>query len=62
MKRKDETRNLRRRKKKIAKRNLFERHRKVQFYTQKNRYLEWSEGKGDHGKECTSTEGKTEQL
>ena len=25
------------------------------------RYLEWTEGRGDNDKECTSTEGKTGQ-
>ena len=27
--------------------------------TKKYRYLEWTEGRSDNGKECTSTEGKT---
>ena len=30
---------------KIAKRNLFERYKKVQFFPKKYRYLEWTEGK-----------------
>ena len=28
----------------------------------KYRYLEWTEGRGDNGKECTSTEGNTVQI
>ena len=39
----------------------FERYKKVQF-SSKYRYLEWTKGRGDNGKECTSTEGKTVQI
>ena len=39
----------------IAKRSLLERYKKVQFSPKKYRYLEWTEGRGDNGKECTST-------
>ena len=48
--------------KKIAKRNLLERYKKFQFSSKKYRYLEWTEGRGVNGKECTSTEGKTRQM
>ena len=46
----------------IAKRNLLERLKKVQFSPKKYRYLEWTEGSGDNSKECTSTEGKNTQI
>ena len=61
LRRKGEARNLRGQEK-IAKRNLLELYKKVQFSRKKYRYLEWTEGRGDNGKECTSTEGKTEQI
>ena len=59
--RKGEARYLRRQEK-TAKRNLLLWYKKVQFSLKKYRYLEWTEGRGDNGKECTSTEGKTEQI
>ena len=34
----------------------------VQFSPKKYRYLEWTEGRSDNGKECTTTEGKTGQI
>ena len=34
--------------------------KKIQFSP--NRYLEWTEGRGDNGEECTSTKGKTGQI
>ena len=40
----------------------FERYKKVQFSPKKYRYLEWTEGRDDNGKEYTSTEGKTRQI
>ena len=42
--------------------NLLERCKKVQFSPKKYRYLEWTEGRGDNGNKCTSTEGKTRQI
>ena len=36
--------------------------KKVQFSLKKYRYLEWTEGRGDNDKECTSTEGKAGQI
>ena len=41
--------------------NLLERYKKVQFSPKKYRYLEWIEGRGDNGKQCTA-EGKTGQM
>ena len=32
--------------------------KKVQFFWKKYRYLEWTEGRDDNGKQCTLTEGK----
>ena len=46
---------------KIAKRNLLEWH-KVKISNKKYRYLEWTEGRDDNGKECTSTERKTGRI
>ena len=58
-----EARNLRGPQGTIAKKNLPERYKKVQFFPKKYRYLEWTEGRGDRGKKCTSTEGgKTGQI
>ena len=34
---------------------------KKQFSPKKYGYLEWTEGRGDNSKECTSTEGNTRQ-
>ena len=53
LRRKVEARYLRTQEK-IAKRNLFERYKKL-FFPKKYRYLEWTKGR-DNGKECTSTE------
>ena len=60
LRRKGEARNLRGQQK-IAKMNLLERYKKV-FSPKKYRYLEWTEGRDDNGKECTSTETKTGQI
>ena len=59
LRRKGEARNLRTQE---IKRNLLERYKKVQFSPKKYRYLEWTERRGDNGKECTKTEGKTGQT
>ena len=40
----------------IAKRNLLQWYKKVQFSPKKYRYLEWTEGRGNNGKECTTEE------
>ena len=61
LKRKGEARNVRKQEK-IAKRNLLERYKINTVYPKKYRYFEWTEGRGDNGKEYTSTEGKTEQI
>ena len=55
LRRKGEAKNLRP-PVKIAKGNLLERYQKVQFSPKKSRYLEWTEGRGDKVKKCTSTE------
>ena len=47
---------------KIAKRNLLERYKKVKFPPKKYRYLEWTERRGDNGKESTTTEQQTGQI
>ena len=65
LRRKGEAKNLKghtKKKKKIAKRNLLELYKKVQFSPKKYRYLEWTEGRGDNGKTCISTEGKMGQI
>ena len=61
MRRKGEAQNLRGQET-IAKRNWLERYKKVQFFPKKYRYLEWTERRGDNGKECTSTEGKLDNY
>ena len=42
----------------IGKRNLLIWHKKIQFSSKKYRYLEWTKGRGDNGKEYTTTKGK----
>ena len=62
LRRKGEAENLREHKKKLVKAICLNNTKKVQFFPKKYRYLEWTEGRGDNGKECTSTEGKTGQI
>ena len=52
LRRTGEDRNLRTQEK-IDKSNLLERYKKVQFSPKNYRYLEWTERRGDNGKECT---------
>ena len=47
---------------KSEKRNLLERYKKVKFSPKKYKYLEWTKGRGDNGKKCTSTAEKTGQI
>ena len=54
LRRKRKDRNLRGQEK--MQKSLFERYKKVVFPK------EWTKGRGDNGKECTSTERKTGQL
>ena len=61
LRRKGEAKNLRGHKK-ILHKGVCLRYKKVQFSLKKHRYLEWTEGRGDNGKECTSTEGKIRQI
>ena len=48
---------------KNCKRSLLERYKKVQFFLRgMYRYLEWTKGRDDNDKECTSNERKTGQI
>ena len=47
---------------KIGKRNSLKRYKKVHFIPKKYRYLEWTERRGNNGKESTSIQGKTWQM
>ena len=49
-------------KRKNCKKELAWTIQKVQFSPEKYRYLEWTEGRGDNGKECTTTNGTTVQI
>ena len=53
LRRKGEARNLREHKKKLQKGICLNDTKKVQFSPKKYRYLEWTEGRGDNGNECT---------
>ena len=55
-------RNLRGHKKKLQRGIWLNDTKKVKFSPKKYIYLEWTKGRGDNGKECTSTEGKTGQI
>ena len=46
----------------MAKRNLFERYKTVQLSPKKYRYLKWTEGRDNNGKECITTKGKAGQI
>ena len=48
--------------KKILHKEICLKDTKKYSFLQKSRYLEWTEGRDDNGKECTSTEGKTRQI
>ena len=41
---------------------MLARQKKVMLSPEKCRYLEWTEGRADNGKECTTTKGKTRQI
>ena len=40
----------------MPKRNLLEQCKNVQFSPKNHRYMEWTEGRGDNGKDCILTE------
>ena len=61
LRRKGEVRYLKGHKKKLQK-GICLKDTKKQFSPKNYRYLEWTKGRGDNGKECTSTEGKTGQI
>ena len=62
LRRKGEHKNLRGHKKILHKGICLKDTKKVQFSPKKYKYLEWNKGRGDNGKKCTSTEGKTRQI
>ena len=57
LRRKGEAKNLRGHKK-YCKKEFAWTIQKSTFSLKKYRYLKWTEGRDDYGKECTSTEGK----
>ena len=58
LRRKGEAKNLRGHKKILHKGISLKDTKKYSFSSKKYRYLEWTKGRGDNSKECTSIEGK----